>query len=605
MTSGEGLELQELRALLRRARRGRLPEPPPDSESDPEPEPEPEPEAEDAGGGAPPPAAGAPPPAGPALQELWAELGRGRGGAGPERSLPRLLRQREWGRSFSREERSQLSSHFLPNHAAALEPHPQKVFCAVFADGGRRLLTACQDHALRLFEVSGAGLRLLCATRGRHVGWNHALRLFEVSGAGLRLLRATRGRHPKMTQNPDFSPQNFPDHALRLFEVSGAGLRLLHATRGRHSKIHKFRHKIPKFHPQIPKMTQNPDFSPQKSDHALRLFEVSGAGLRLLRATRGRHVGWSILDVALCPDGRQALYCSWSSYVHVFDLHGEGDAHTALDFRPEDRRFAVFSLAVGPDGRDVMGGANDGCVYVYDREAQRRVERVPAHEDDVNAVALADASGQLLLSGGDDAVGRAWDRRCLPEGPALTLAGHRDGLTFLHARGDGRYVVSNSKDQSAKLWDLRRPSGPAALAAARRAVARQSWDYRWQRAPRNARRAPPLPGDASLMTFRGHVVLHTLLRCRLAPPGGAPALAAGSADGAVLVYDVTTGRALRRLANHGACVRDVSWSPEGAWLASASWDGTVRLWDYRDGGDGDDGEGAGPRGEGAGSSPAP
>ncbi|XP_064258286.1 DDB1- and CUL4-associated factor 11 [Passer domesticus] len=423
---------------------------------------------------------------------------------------PRKRRKREWGRSFTREERSQLRSHFLPNHAAALEPHPQKVFCAVFAQSGRRLLTACQDHTLRLFEVSGEGLRLL-------------------------------------------------------------------------------------------------------------------------RATRGRQVGWSVLDVAFSPDGSQALYCSWSScgdwgilvytgrgagrgktgkkrgknagpapfQSHVFDLHGEGDAHTALDFRPDERRFAVFSLAVGPDGRDVMGGANDGCVYVYDREAQRRVERVPAHEDDVNAVALADASGQLLLSGGDDGVGRAWDRRCLPEGPAATLAGHRDGLTFLHARGDGRYVVSNSKDQSAKLWDLRRPSGPAALAAARRAVARQSWDYRWQRAPRNARRAPPLPGDASLVTFRGHAVLHTLLRCRLAPPGGAAALAAGSADGSVLVYDVITGRVLRRLANHGACVRDVSWSPEGAWLASASWDGTVRLWDYRDGGD-DVTEGAGPRRQGAG-----
>ncbi|KAM4751653.1 DDB1- and CUL4-associated factor 11-like, partial [Cyanocitta cristata] len=324
-------------------------------------------------------------------------------------------------------------------------------------------------------------------------------------------------------------------------------------------------------------------------------------GLRVLRATRGRQVGWSILDVAFSPDGSQGLYCSWSSAVHVFDLHGDGDAHTALELRPPERRFAVFALAVAPDGREVLAAANDGCVYVYDRQAQRRVLRVPAHEDDANSLALGDASGQLVLSGGDDGVCRAWDRRCLPEGPAGVLAGHRDGLTFLHARGDGRYVVSNSKDQSAKLWDLRRPSGPAALAAARRAVARQSWDYRWQRAPRNARRATPLPGDASLVTFRGHVVLHTLLRCRLAPPGGAPVLAAGSAEGAVLVYDVTTGRALRRLANHGACVRDVSWSPEGAWLASASWDGTVRLWDYREPRrDADDTEGAGPAGEGAG-----
>lgn len=44
--------------------------------------------------------------------------------------------------------------------------------------------------------------------------------------------------------------------------------------------------------------------------------------------------------------------------------------------RPEERRFAVFSLAVGPDGREVVGGANDGCLYIYDREVQRRVLRV-------------------------------------------------------------------------------------------------------------------------------------------------------------------------------------------------------------------------------------
>ena len=49
--------------------------------------------------------------------------------------------------------------------------------------------------------------------------------------------------------------------------------------------------------------------------------------------------------------------------------------------RPEERRFAVFSLAMGPDGREVWGGANDGCLYGYDREVQRRVLRVRAGGD--------------------------------------------------------------------------------------------------------------------------------------------------------------------------------------------------------------------------------
>uniref|UniRef100_A0A8V0XLV0 DDB1 and CUL4 associated factor 11 n=1 Tax=Gallus gallus TaxID=9031 RepID=A0A8V0XLV0_CHICK len=361
----------------------------------------------------------------PALwnHELRAELellgGRGLKG----RSLPRLLRQREWGRcrggSFSGGERALIGERFLPTRVAAQEVYPQKAFCAVFSSDGNLLVSACQDQ------------------------W-------------------------------------------------------------------------------------------------LRVYSCRGSSLRALRCSRGRDVGWAILDVVFSPDASQCLYSSWSDYVHVFDIYGDGDQHTALDLRPEERRFAVFSLAMGPDGREVWGGANDGCLYGYDREVQRRVLRVAAHDDDVNAVAVGDAGGQLVVTGGDDAVCRLWDRRCLREErprEVAALAGHRDGVTFIHPRGDGRYLVSNSKDQTAKLWDLRRPAGPGGVAAARRAVARQSWDYRWQRAPRRAMATTPLPGDAALMTYRGHAVLHTLIRCRLAPPPGSDGglfLGTGCASGAVI-----------------------------------------------------------------------
>ncbi|XP_033928423.1 DDB1- and CUL4-associated factor 11-like [Melopsittacus undulatus] len=330
-------------------------------------------------------------------------------------------------------------------------------------------------------------------------------------------------------------------------------------------------------------------FVSASQDHLLRFYwSRDPLRLRPFRSAPARDVGWSLLDVTFTPDGTQCVYCSWSNYVHVYDIYGEGDNHTALDMRPDNSRFSIFSLAVGPDGREILGGGSDGCVYVYDRGVQRRTLRVEAHEDDVNAVALLDPGGQLLLSGGDDGVTRVWDRRSMgQEGarPVGLLAGHRDGVTFLHPRGDSRYVLSNSKDQSCKLWDLRCPTGPNGLEATRRAVAKQGWDYRWQRVPHRALTSPPLPGDTSLMTYRGHVVLNTLLRCRLAPPPGPGAgqyLSAACATGAVIVYDVLTGRPVRRLTNHSGCVRDVSWHPEGGALASASWDGSIRLWTYQE-----------------------
>ena len=36
--------------------------------------------------------------------------------------------------------------------------------------------------------------------------------------------------------------------------------------------------------------------------------------------------------------------------------------------------------------REILGGANDGCLYVYDREINKQTSRIQAHKDDINAV---------------------------------------------------------------------------------------------------------------------------------------------------------------------------------------------------------------------------
>lgn len=36
------------------------------------------------------------------------------------------------------------------------------------------------------------------------------------------------------------------------------------------------------------------------------------------------------------------------------------------------------------------------------------------------------------------------------------FAGHRDGVTYVDSRQDERYLLSNSKDQTIKVWDLRK-----------------------------------------------------------------------------------------------------------------------------------------------------
>lgn len=48
----------------------------------------------------------------------------------------------------------------------------------------------------------------------------------------------------------------------------------------------------------------------------------------------------------------------------------------SLSLCPGMRRFCVFSLKFSNDGREILGGANDGYLYVYDRECHQRVFRV-------------------------------------------------------------------------------------------------------------------------------------------------------------------------------------------------------------------------------------
>ncbi len=101
-------------------------------------------------------------------------------------------------------------------------------------------------------------------------------------------------------------------------------------------------------------------------------------------------------------------------------------------------------------------------------------------------------------------------------------------------------------------------------------------ERRWPHpALRNRRTPPDLPHPALLRTLTGHT--GTVHRTAVAPDG--TWLATASEDRTVRIWDSATGRETACLTGHTGKVRWVAIAPDGTWLASAGDDRTVRIWE--------------------------
>ncbi|KAJ1435722.1 WD40/YVTN repeat-like-containing domain superfamily [Sesbania bispinosa] len=300
----------------------------------------------------------------------------------------------------------------------------------------------------------------------------------------------------------------------------------------------------------------------------------------------------TITDTSLSPDQRYLVYASMSPIVHIVNvgsaetesLANVTEIHDGLDFSSNDDggySFGIFSVKFSNDGRELVAGSSGDSIYVYDLEANKLSLRILAHASDVNTVCFADETSHLIYSGSDDSFCKVWDRRCLiTKGkPAGVLMGHLEGVTFIDTRGDGRYFISNGKDQTIKLWDIRKMSSNVNCNRAYRRS--YEWDYRWMDYPPQAKDSNH-PCDQSVATYRGHSVLRTLIRCFFSPAfsTGQKYIYTGSHNACVYIYDLVTGDQVATLKHHKSPVRDCSWHPFHTMLVSSSWDGDIVKWEF-------------------------
>ncbi|KAK1351797.1 Ddb1- and cul4-associated factor [Heracleum sosnowskyi] len=251
------------------------------------------------------------------------------------------------------------------------------------------------------------------------------------------------------------------------------------------------------------------------------------------------------------------------------------DNHESLNFDAGNVRghnpHRIFSVKFSTDGRELVASCSDSSVYVYDLGEKRLSERVPAHRSSVITACFADESGHVIYSGSDEGICKVSDRRFIKNGQASgVLVGHLDGVTFIDSRGDGRHFISNARDQTIKLWDIRKMSSN---------LTRHERYSSWQR---NTLRNSRHPNDISLATYKGHEVFGAPIRCYFSPEKstGQKYIYTGSADGSVYIYDLLSGAQVAKLDHHKGIIRDCSWHPYFPTLVNSSEDGVIAKWDF-------------------------
>jgi len=203
----------------------------------------------------------------------------------------------------------------------------------------------------------------------------------------------------------------------------------------------------------------------------------------------------------------------------------------------------------------------DGNVRIYDPRSGERLCVLRGHKSYVLSLAFS-PDGRQLVSGANDTTARIWDVTEARE--LLVLRGHTVG----EARGvydvtydrDGRRVATSSADRTIKIWDTH-------SAAAFRSREKKESSGSPSVPPSDddrfvAHRDPSL----EFTTLEGHT--NVVLRISFSP--NSERIASASLDGSVKIFDVRTAQEILSFDGHDRSVTSVAYSPDGRCVASGT-----------------------------------
>jgi WD40 repeat protein len=452
--------------------------------------------------------------------------------------------------------------HTLSGHGGFIEdidfsPDSRRIASAS-ADGTARIWDMATGRELKRFTGHSDGVRAVRFIRGGAAlatgGLDRTVRFWDVAtGAQLREITGHRDGVYSLSVSPDGTRLASAgwDKTVRVWDAAtGEPIRsLLHPT-------------------PVYTVGFSPDGTRLASANLGRsVFLWDAAMVETDRADEGHEL--AVTAAAFSPDGTELATSSRDKTLRIWDV-ATGAQRRVIEGHTDE----VWDVHFGRGGDTLFSASWDRTVRVWDAAtgAQRRV--VEGHTDSVQCLDL-DRGEATLVTGGWDNTVRVWDNATVAQRYVLETEFLPRDVVF---SPDGSLIAAGCNDGRVWLWDAASGERRGLLTDHGDAVndvsfspdgsvlATGSWDKTarlWDVKSLAVKRVVEIPERADAVVFSRD----------------GRRLLVGVADGVARVVDARTGAVLSELRGHLGSINKIALAPGGDSIATASLDGTVRLWD--------------------------